>query len=157
MSTPSTDRIERQIRIHAPRARVWQSLTDAPTFGQWFGARLEDQQFRVGQRTRGPITICNYEHVMFDVIVERIEPQSRFVYRWHPYAVESNRDYDAEEPTRVEFTLADLDDGGTLLSVVESGFDRLPPERRLDAFRANSGGWEAQLRNIQRHASPIAA
>lgn len=156
MSTASTDRIERQIHIRAPRAKVWQSLTDAPTFGQWFGAKLSDQQFREGERARGPITICNFEHVMFDVIVERIQPQTRFVYRWHPYAVEPQRDYESETPTRVEFTLADADDG-TLLTVVESGFDQLPPERRLDAFRANSGGWEAQLRNIQRHASPVAA
>lgn len=149
--TASTDRIERNILIKAPRARVWAALTNAEKFGDWFGAKLKGQTFEAGKQTLGPITICNYEHVMFDAIIERIEPQSLFSYRWHPYAVDKGVDYSKEPRTLVEFTLKDADDG-TLLNVVESGFDQLPVARRADAFRANSGGWEAQLRNITSYA-----
>lgn len=149
--TSSTDRIERHILIKAPRARVWAALTNAEKFGDWFGAKLKGQTFEAGKQTLGPITICNYEHVMFDAIVERIEPQSLFSYRWHPYAVDKGVDYSKEPRTLVEFTLEDAD-GGTLLNVVESGFDQLPVARRADAFRANSGGWEGQLRNITQYA-----
>jgi uncharacterized protein YndB with AHSA1/START domain len=147
-----TDRIERSIQINAPRARVWRALSSADEFGNWFGANLKGQAFVPGQRVQGPITIAGYEHVKFDVIVERVEPEKLLSYRWHPYAVDAAIDYSKEQRTLVTFTLKDADQG-TLLTVVESGFDKVPPERRLEAFRMNSGGWEAQLRNIQRHAA----
>lgn len=148
-----SNQIERQILINAPRERVWQALTNAEQFGRWFGAKLDGQQFVVGQRTRGQITICNYEHVWFDAVIERIEPQKVFSYRWHPYAIDPAVDYDREEPTLVTFTLRDAANNGTLLTVVESGFDKVPPQRRLEAFRMNHRGWEAQLNNIAEYVS----
>jgi uncharacterized protein YndB with AHSA1/START domain len=150
MST-STDRIEKQTLLRAPRSRVWQALTDTQQFGAWFGARL-DNGFAVGRRVTGSITIPNYEHVKFDVVVERMDAERTFAYRWHPYAVKPDTDYSPEPMTLVEFTLEDTPDGATRLTVVESGFDQLPPGRRDEAFRMNSGGWEGQLRNVQRHA-----
>jgi uncharacterized protein YndB with AHSA1/START domain len=147
-----TDRIERSTLINAPRARVWELLSNAEQFGTWFGANLKGQAFAPGQRARGNITYPGYEHVFFDVVVERIEPEELLSYRWHPYAVDPAVDYTHEEPTLVTFTLADAPGNGTLLKVVESGFDKVPPHRRLEAFRMNSGGWEAQMENIRRHA-----
>jgi uncharacterized protein YndB with AHSA1/START domain len=147
-----TDRIERSILIDAPRERVWRALSNAEEFGTWFGANLKGQAFTAGQRARGNITYPGYEHIMFDVLVERVEPQQLLSYRWHPYAVDPAVDYTQEEPTLVTFTLADAPGNGTLLTVVESGFDKVPPHRRLEAFRMNSGGWEAQMENIKRHA-----
>jgi uncharacterized protein YndB with AHSA1/START domain len=153
MSASETDRIERSVKIAAPRARVWQSLTDAEEFGQWFGCDLKGQRFAPGERTRGRITFKGYEHMFFDVKVERIEPQSVFAYRWIPYPVDPKIDYSKEEPTLVTFTLADEPGGGTLLKVVESGFDKVPPGRRMEAFRMNSRGWEGQIENIVRHVA----
>jgi uncharacterized protein YndB with AHSA1/START domain len=147
-----TDRIERSTLINAPRERVWELLSNAERFGTWFGANLKGQAFAPGQRARGNITYPGWEHVYFDVVVERIEPQELLSYRWHPYAVDPAIDYTQEEPTLVTFTLADAPGNGTLLKVVESGFDKVPPHRRLEAFRMNSGGWEAQMENIRRHA-----
>ncbi|HWP11465.1 MAG TPA: SRPBCC family protein [Ramlibacter sp.] len=147
-----TDRIERSIQIDAPRSRVWRALSNAEEFGNWFGADLKGQAFAPGQRAKGPITIEGYRHVMFDVVVDRVEPEKLLAYRWHPYAVDPKIDYAKEQPTLVTFTLKDAGEG-TLLTVVESGFDNVPPQRRQEAFRMNSGGWEAQLRNIQRHAA----
>jgi uncharacterized protein YndB with AHSA1/START domain len=148
-----TDRIERRVVINAPRARVWRALTDAEEFGTWFGADLTGQTFAPGQRARGRIRYKGFEHVFFDVVIERIEPQQLLSYRWHPYAIDAAVDYDAEEPTLVTFTLADAPGNGTLLTVVESGFDKVPPQRRLEAFRMNDRGWEAQLGNIARHVA----
>ncbi|MGH8760467.1 MAG: SRPBCC family protein, partial [Burkholderiales bacterium] len=112
------------------------------------------QTFAPGQRVQGPITsaICGHEHVMFDVVVERVEPETLMSYRWHPYAVDPAIDYSKEERTLVTFTLKEAD-GGTLLTVTETGFDKVPPGRRMEAFRMNSGGWEAQLKNIDRYAT----
>ena len=146
-----TDRIERSTLINAPRERVWDALSNAEEFGTWFGANLKGQTFAPGRRTRGPITFKGYEHVWFDVVVERIEPKRLMSYRWHPYAVDPAVDYDTEEPTLVTFTLQDAPGNATLLTVIESGFDRVPPQRRLEAFRMNSRGWEQQLTCIVRH------
>ena len=154
MSTASdTDRIERSLVINAQRERVWRALSNAEQFGTWFGANLKGQTFAPGQRVRGPITIPGYEHVYFDVVIERIEPQDLLSYRWHPYAVDPAVDYTKEQRTLVTFTLKDMSGKGTLLTVVESGFDNVPPHRRLEAFRMNSRGWEGQMNNIVRHVS----
>jgi uncharacterized protein YndB with AHSA1/START domain len=153
MTTSSdTDRIERRILINAPRSKVWRAIANAEAFGEWFGANLKGQTFAPGQRAKGQITIAGYEHIAFDVIVERVEPERLLSYRWHPYAVDPAVDYSKEEPTLVTFTLSDAPEG-TLLTVVESGFDQVPPGRRLEAVRMNTGGWEAQLDNIQRYAT----
>lgn len=145
-----TDRIERSIVIKAPRERVWRAISDAEEFGTWFGVNLKGIRFEPGQKARGNITYPGYEHIMFEAEIDRVEPQSLLSYRWHPYAVDQSVDYSVEEPTLVTFTLANAPDG-TLLTVVESGFDKVPPHRREEAFRMNSRGWDAQLDNIVRH------
>lgn len=147
-----TDRIERSIHIEAPRSRVWRSLANAEDYGAWFGADLKGQVFAPGRPAKGPITIKGFEHVMFDAIFERIEPEHLMSYRWHPYPVDTTVDWSKEQRTLVTFTLKDVDDG-TLLTVVESGFDLVSPARRLTAFRMNSDGWTSQLNNIARHAT----
>lgn len=152
-TTTDTDRIERSVVINAPRERVWRALSNAEEFGTWFGANLKGQTFAPGKRARGKITIKAYEHIDFDVVIERIEPQKLLSYRWHPNAVDPAVDYSKEEPTVVTFTLKDAPGNGTLLTVVESGFDKVPPHRRLEAFRSNSRGWEGQMDKIVRHVS----
>ena len=151
LSPASTDRIERSIQINAPRSRVWRALSNAEEFGDWFGANLKGQSFAPGRRVQAPLTIKGFEHVAFDMWIERMEPESLLSYRWHPYPIDQTIDYSKEERTLVTLTLKDVD-GGTLLSVVESGFDKVPPERRLTAFQMNSRGWEAQLKNVERYA-----
>jgi uncharacterized protein YndB with AHSA1/START domain len=148
-----TDRIERSVVINAPRDHVWRALSNAEEFGTWFGANLKGQTFLAGQRTRGQITFKGYEHVWFDIVVERIQPQDLLSYRWHPYAMDPAVDYDKEQPTLVTFLLKDAPGNGTLLTVVETGFDNVPPHRRLEAFRMNSRGWEQQLTCIVRHVT----
>ena len=151
-ASTQTDRIERSIVINAPRQRVWSALSNAEQFGTWFGANLKGQAFAPGQRTRGQITICGHEDAIFDVVVVDMAPPDKMSFHWHPYAVDPKIDYAKEEPTLVTFVLADAPEG-TLLKVIESGFDKVPPERRLEAFRMNERGWGAQLENIARHAS----
>jgi len=145
------DRIEKQILLRAPRSRVWRALTDAREFSDWFRVNLVGE-FRPGQRIAGPITYPGYEHLTMEVWVERMEPESLFSFRWHPYPEEPGMDYAKEPTTTVEFRLDEVA-GGTLLKVVESGFDQLPAARRGPAYKANSGGWEEQLRNIERHVA----
>ncbi|MFN0244299.1 MAG: SRPBCC family protein [Planctomycetota bacterium] len=151
MSTGSTDRIERTIELRVPRSRVWRALTDAHEFGTWFGVKM-DGAFSPGAQLRGQITIPGYQHVVMDIRIERVEPERHFSWRWHPHAVERGVDYSKEERTLVVFELADVP-GGTRLTVVESGFDKVPLARRAEAYRMNSGGWEGQLRNLEQHVT----
>jgi uncharacterized protein YndB with AHSA1/START domain len=151
MNTTSTDRIEKQILLRAPQPRVWRALTDAEEFGAWFRVKLEGP-FVPGGLTKGKLTYPGYEHVTMEVRVERMEAETLFSYRWHPYAIDPKVDYSSEPATLVEFRLKS-EDGGTLLRVVESGFDQLPASRRDEAFRMNDGGWKQQLVNIERHVA----
>jgi uncharacterized protein YndB with AHSA1/START domain len=147
----STDRIEKNIVLRAPRSRVWRAIAGAEEFGSWFGVKLEGA-FAPGARVKGRITTPGYEHVTMDITIERIDPESFFSYRWHPYAVEPGVDYSTEPTTLVEFRLDEVA-GGTRLTVVESGFDRIPLARRDEAFRMNDQGWAEQLKNIERHVT----
>lgn len=150
--TEVSDRIERSIVIQAPRAKVWRLLSNAESFGKWFGADLSGQHFVPGEVTRGPIIMPGFTHVMFEVKVVHIVPLESISWRWHPYAVDPEMDYGGEEPTLVTWTLHDAPNGATLVKTVESGFDKVPPHRRMEAFRMNSSGWEAQLENVRHHA-----
>jgi uncharacterized protein YndB with AHSA1/START domain len=147
----STDRIEKRVVLRAPRSRVWRAISTAEEFGTWFRMNL-DGAFAQGATIRGSITIPGYEHVTLEILVERIEPERYFSYRWHPYAVDPAVDYSAEPTTLVEFTL-DEAEGGTALTIVESGFDRIPPARRAEAFRMNDHGWTGQIKNLERYVA----
>jgi uncharacterized protein YndB with AHSA1/START domain len=147
----STNEIRKQLHIKAPQSRVWRAITDSAQFGAWFHVKLETP-FVVGQPTSGQITYPGWEHVRFTLVTEAIEPETRFAYSWHPYAVEMNKDYASEPMTLVEF-LVEPQDGGTLVTVIESGFDRLPSERIAEAFRMNESGWSEQLDNLQAYVA----
>src|SRR5204863_531505 len=141
-----TDRIEKRIELKASVSRVWRALTDYREFGQWFRVEI-DGRFVPGQVSRGQITYPGYEHLKWEAVVQKMEPERLFSFKWHPYAVDSNVDYSKETPTLVEFKLEKTAEG-TLLSLTESGFDKIPADRRLEAFRMNDGGWTAQMKNI---------
>ena len=147
----STDRIEKKVLLRASRARVWRALSNADEFGAWFRVKLEGP-FIEGASTRGRITHPGYEHVTMVMDIVRIEPESFFAYRWHPYAIDPKVDYSSETRTLVEFRLEDAE-GGTKLSIVETGFDALPVGRRDEAFRMNDGGWTQQAKNLATHVA----
>jgi uncharacterized protein YndB with AHSA1/START domain len=148
----STDRIERKIVLKATRARVWRALTNIDEFNGWFGVRLSGKQFAAGERFTGNVTYPGYEHLTMEVTIQQCEPDRVLSWRWHPHAVDPQIDYSTEPTTLVEFRLDDAV-GGTLLTLVESGFDQIPPGRRMSAFRGNSGGWEIQMQNIEKHVA----
>jgi len=147
-----SDRIEKQVLLKAPRSRVWRALSNAEGFGGWFGVALKGGAFMVGQRVREDVTYRGYEHVVFEVRIDRLEPECCLCWRWHPAAIQRGVDYSQEATTLVVFELKEVD-GGTLLSVVESGFDKVPAPRRADAFRMNSGAWDEQMKNIEAHVA----
>ena len=151
MST-STDRIERKILLKAPLSRVWHALSDAKEFGDWFGVDFKGKTFVAGKPLQGKITYPGYEHLVMEVFIERVVPQRLLSWRWHPAAVDPAVDYSQEPTTLVVFELEEGDGGGSL-SVVESGFDKIPAARRAAAFRMNGSGWDQQMKNIDKHVA----
>ena len=149
-----SDRIEKSIELKAPVSRVWRALTDHNEFGTWFRVRL-DGPFVPGQVSRGQIPYPGYEPVKWEAVVQKMEPERLFSFTWHPYAIDPKQDFSGEPPTLVEFTLQKTATG-TLLRVVESGFDKIPSHRRDEAFRMNERGWGAQMTNIQKHVEQTA-
>jgi uncharacterized protein YndB with AHSA1/START domain len=150
----STDRIEKHITLNAPRSRVWRAIADPQEFGQWFQMKLNGQ-FTPGATVLGKLTVPGYENVTVEMKVEEVKPETHLSYRWHPGAIDPKVDYSVEPMTLVEFHLADAKgaDGGTALTIIESGFDALPADRRAEAYRMDEGGWNGQLRNIEKHVT----
>ena len=158
----NTDRIEKQVLLRAPLDRVWRAISDSQEFGRWFGVRV-DGPFVAGTSVTATITGTTVDDEVAEMQrphvgtkatwqIIAVEPPRRFAYRWHPFAVESDADYDAEPTTLVEFTLSDTPDG-VQLRIVESGFDAVPEARRAAAFEANSGGWTKQTELVRKYLS----
>ena len=148
--TTTTDRIEQRVVLRAPRTRVWRAISNAEEFGTWFGVKFEGA-FIEGKPIRCTITFKAAEHTL-EMLVERIDPERYFSYRWHPYAFDPGVDYSAEPTTLVEFKLEEID-GGTAVTIVESGFDRIPLARRAEAFRMNDQGWAGQIKKIAQYVA----
>jgi uncharacterized protein YndB with AHSA1/START domain len=165
-----SDRIEKRITLRAPVARVWRALADAEEFGRWFGLEV-DGTFAPGAKVRGKFTGTLDEAAIVahqksagvepsqirlpppDAVfctVERMEPERYFSFRWIPYGIDAEADPENEPTTLVEFTLKALPEG-TELTIVESGFERVPAHRRERAFLMNEGGWTAQAENIKKY------
>jgi uncharacterized protein YndB with AHSA1/START domain len=156
----NTDRIEKKALLRAPRKRVWRALADSKEFGHWFGMKF-DGPFTPGAVMRGVISPSKinpevakaqkaHEGVAFDITIEKMEPERLFSFRWHPGAVEPGMDYSAEPTTLVEFVLEETAEG-VLLTVRETGFDRIPLARRAKAFTANEGGWSIMVKLIEEY------
>jgi uncharacterized protein YndB with AHSA1/START domain len=148
----STDRIEKNVVLRAPRSRVWRAITNAEEFGTWFRMKL-DGEIVQGATLHGTVTRPGNEHISpIEMLIEQVEPERYFSYRWHPYAIDAAVNYSGEPMTLVEFVLNETE-GGTAVTIVESGFDRIPLARRAEAFRMNDGGWSAQIKNLAQYVA----
>lgn len=159
-----SDRIEKKILLRAPQDKVWRAISDARAFGTWFGVAF-DAPFAPGARVPGKIVATKvdpevakgqecYTGMACDITVERIEPERLFSFRWQPGA-EPAADAENAPTTLVVFALETVD-GGTLLTITESGFDRIPLARRAKAFADNEGGWAIQTTLIEKYLAHAA-
>ena len=156
----SSDRIEKEVLLRAPLERVWRAISDADQFGQWFGVRF-DGPFVAGATVTGVMTPTEVDDEVAKMQephagksdawqIVAVEPQRRLAFRWHPFAVEPDVDYSKEPTTLIEFTLEEKPEG-VMLTVTESGFDRIPLERRARAFTANEEGWTMVITLIEKY------
>ncbi len=160
------DKIEKRIVLHAPLTRVWDAVTDSQKFGAWFGVAF-DGPFVAGSHLTGkirPTTVdpevaklqAPHEGKTFEFYVEAIEPKRLISFHWHPFAIDPEIDYSKEPTTLIVFELEEIG-GDTSLTITESGFDRIPLERRAKAFAANEGGWTMQTTLVSKYLAAAVA
>lgn len=137
------DQIAREIVIDAPVSRVWAAITTAEQIGAWFG----DAGAEIDPRPGGALTIRWREHGVFHTVIERIEPERVFAWRWAHAAGDHP---DSGNSTLVEFTLTP-EGSGTRLRVVESGFQALdmPEDERAKCVSDNTQGWREELDELR--------
>ncbi|WP_417767577.1 SRPBCC family protein [Stappia sp.] len=149
-----TDRIVKKVELKAPVSRVWRALSDHEEFGQWFRVRL-DGPFIPGAVSTGRMTYPGYEHYPWLATVEKVEPERLLSFRWHDFDDESDIPIADQPATLVEFRLEQVE-GGTLLTITESGFEALSDHRRIEVLRGNTQGWNMQAENIASHVASSA-
>jgi uncharacterized protein YndB with AHSA1/START domain len=156
----ATDQIKKQVFLNAKVSRVWRALTESKEFGAWFGMKLEGP-FVAGEVMHGTIVPTQvdaevakmqkpHEGKRVKLVIDRIEPERLFSFKWHPFAIDPHYDYSKEPMTLITFTLEEAGDG-TLLTITETGFDKIPIARRKQAVDANTGGWEKQTELIAKY------
>ena len=141
-----SDRIERTLVLPVPRQRVWDAITKPEQLAHWLGL-VSDMDFRVG----GAIHFTSWENERcpYPGIIEVIEPEHRFAFRWPTYAIGHPKLMLATAPsTLVEFTLEERADQ-TQLTLVESGFASLPQTIPAgEAYQENQHGWQVVLTEL---------
>jgi uncharacterized protein YndB with AHSA1/START domain len=161
----SLDKIVKKIFLRASRKRVWQALADSTEFGTWFGVKFDGpftpgasmRGVLVGSKVNAEVAKAQKQHagIPFEITIEQMELERLFSFRWHPFAIDRDVDYSTEPTTLVEFVLEEVPNG-VMLTVTESGFDRMPLERRAKAFTANEQGWAIMVKVIEEYLAGAA-
>jgi len=151
MTASASSTVERSTLVRAPRSRVWQALTSIQEFSKWFCVKDADGEFTPGARLRMVSTHECGKGEEFFVDVVKMEAPETFSWRWTPGSKQPGEDTSSEPMTLVEFRLKEVE-GGTLVTVTESGFDKLSLTRRIRVFEQNDKGWEIQLASLTRYA-----
>ena len=149
MTVAELSRIDRSIEIKAPPERVWRALTTAAELSAWFQVQIEGE-IAPGREVWMTSTHPHCAGQRFRVRIVEMAAPERFVWQWHPGAVDPAVDYAREPRTTVTFTL-DPTAAGTRLSLAETGFDAVSLARRAGVYKDNSQGWAEMLVRLQQH------
>lgn len=134
--------VRRSISIQAPRSAVWRAITDPQQISRWFGHTVLD---RVGAGATGTMTFPHYGSI--PLRVEEYDEPHRITYAWNNDDALQASDglldhFDAARATTFTFTLDDEGEG-TLLTVVETGFERT--QAPLENLRSHVEGWNEEI------------
>ncbi len=141
------DTIERQINIKATKQQVYEAIADPSKITSWFPDGIE------GSLDEGEQPILDFgEHGKTQILVVATKPHDYFAYRWVPGANHYIGDVEKTDTTLVEFKLAE-ENGATTLTVIESGFSKLPVELAEPSYKQNSGGWGYMLGRLEKEFS----
>ncbi len=137
-----TDVIEREVFLPAPMDVVWEkSFGSGEALSGWFPQTVE------GDYIQGGVFYLIWgEHRCQCRLIE-LNPTTSLAYQWHPGEAYNLDAHPESELTTVRFTLAPHD-GGTLVTMIESGFANIPDPRHAHALGENTGGWDEELAKL---------
>jgi len=148
--TSQTDRIQKTIVLKCSLQEVWRAISEARQFSAWIGlsdhsefapgalftAKMAPTKFNAEfARLQEP-----YDGLQVKMTIDRIQPPCLFSFRFHPFAIDPNADYSKEPMNQVTFELKEVP-SGTTVTITETGFDRIPVERRAVAYEVNERAW----------------
>ena len=130
--------VTRTVSIAAPIEKVWAAITEPEHMARWFGQAAVLDELAVG--AGGVISFDGYGD--FPVQIEELDPPRVIAYRWSNENARPVSPIDLEHSTVFRFTLEPFD-GGTRLTVVESGFENLADP--AGSLEGNRSGWDSEL------------
>ena len=136
--------VSRTVHVRTPRDRVWDAITTADGIARWFGETASLDEAKVG--TTGSLGWEDFGDYAF--VVTAVVDGFLFEFRW---AKDPGVDVREDNATSVRFVLADAVDG-TVVTVVESGFDELAGDdaSRRELLHGNREGWNLELDELVR-------
>lgn len=146
------DRVEKVIELKAPRSRVWRAISNGKDFGAWFG--LGSAMELRGDFVPGARIDCTWVVDGKPVdeafcTIDKVEPETLLSFDWIPYELSPGEDPATQPRTHIEFRLEEIPTG-TRLTVSESGFAKLPANKRYKRDE-NAEGWAVQVHAIAQH------
>ncbi|MET0411923.1 MAG: SRPBCC domain-containing protein [Polyangiaceae bacterium] len=150
------DQVQRHVLIRGPIERAFAALTDASLFPTWGPLRIEGK-LEPGQRPVLDFGPAGGGKTAIYVVA--IEAPSYFAYRWPQGTTDPAillADPLAVPNTLVEFRLEAVE-GGTRVTVTESGISQLPSVSGMDpdtAIEHMGEGWQLMLGGLERYFDP---
>ena len=131
--------VRRSIQIAAPVDKVWRAVAEPEHVSRWFGRTVLDG---VGVGATGTMTFPDYD--VIPLRVEEFDEPRRITYRWNNDDALGKLPEAIDESTATVFTFTlEEAEGGTRLTVVESGFERTSdPRANMESHRT---GWDLEL------------
>jgi uncharacterized protein YndB with AHSA1/START domain len=131
--------VTRTLHIAAHPSAVWAALTEAELISEWFG-----NSTTIDLRVGGTGVLTWDDWGSYGFVVEELDEPNTFAYRW---VRKPDTDPLTEPTTHVRFTLTPKD-GGTELTVVETGWEQFGAEAD-GMMRENTEGWLEELDELQ--------
>jgi uncharacterized protein YndB with AHSA1/START domain len=140
--------IRREISIKATKERIYDAIANPEQVVLWFPETIEGQ-YKAGER---PILGFG-EHGKNQIYIVEARPHEYFSYRWIPGSSHFMGDVLTVVNTLVEFSITETSKGICKVTLVESGFAKLPIEVAENSFKQNSGGWEYMFGRLGKYFS----
>jgi uncharacterized protein YndB with AHSA1/START domain len=134
--------VERTVWIAVPRQRAWRAVTEPEHLDQWYATyyHWEIPALAVG-------TMVKFYHKddgtdMQIATLEIVDPPRQFTLRWQP-----DKLYPAM--TLVTTFLLEEENGGTRVTIIESGYESLPEDERQQWVEATGRGYTMSMANLK--------
>jgi uncharacterized protein YndB with AHSA1/START domain len=129
--------VERSIWIDASMQRAWRAVTEAEQLSKWYATNYdwEIPKLAVG----ATVKFHNSDTEILLATIEVLDPPYEFVLRWHM------------EPEMITTFLLKEVNGGTQVTIHETGYELMSSEERDPWFEQAGAGYTMSMENLKAH------